>query len=141
MSTKFAVRPAVRKRPWICKRSPPCLIQPPIPLTFIASYYVEPIRTNPESQIISGTIVLYRQPLGEYFGRWDDVAPSSNKFVCTFVYTPQPAIAYVHFQVGMTVETGTCPPRDTLPSPKTDYLAFEAAGLLQPWIFRLKITG
>lgn len=141
MSSKFSVRPAPRKRPWICKRSPPCLEQPPAPLTFVASFYVEPIGTNPESEIISGSMVLFRRPGGEYNGWWDDVPPSSNKFICTFQYTPPYAVADVHFQVGMTVETGFCPQRKISPTPKTDYLAFEVSPLMHPWIFRLKITG
>lgn len=141
MSSKFSIRPAPRKRPWICKRSPPCLKQPPKPLTFVASFYVEPIRTNPETEIISGTIVLYRQPLGEYFGRWDDTPPSSNKFICTFIYLPPSAFATIQFQLGLTAQTGTCPPRQILSSPKTDYQAFEPSGMTFPWIFRLKITG
>lgn len=58
MSTKFSVRPAPRKRPWICKRSPPCLIPPPIPASLLCTYQVT-ILTGPFApQTVRGSFAL-----------------------------------------------------------------------------------
>lgn len=71
MSTKFSVRPAPRKRPWTCKRSPPCLLPPPLPPTLLVTFYLKKIAPPPTAGPISGSFLVYWTPVStEYAGSW-----------------------------------------------------------------------
>ena len=82
MSTKFSVRPAPRKRPWLCTRSPPCLIPPPFPLSLICTWYLRRMYPAPPQLPNQGTLLLLWQPGPRtYHGIWGAPARSYD---CTF---------------------------------------------------------
>jgi len=83
MSTKFSIRPAPRKKPWICKRSPPCLTPSPIPRTFIATFTLKRTWPPPPGPSYGGTFLLYYQWLGSWKGSW--TSPPSNGFTAEFL--------------------------------------------------------
>lgn len=94
MSTKFAVRPAPRKRPWICKRSPPCLPPPPIPPSLLCTYNIHPIGAPPPNDPFGDTFRLTRVlPFLTYYGF---STPLGAFLDCTFTYTVDPPLGRAH---------------------------------------------
>lgn len=71
MSSKFSVRPAPRKRPWICKRSPPCYKPPPWPRSLYCTFWFRHRWPDPPVPDLSGTILLVStHEFGPYSGVW-----------------------------------------------------------------------
>lgn len=86
MSTKFSVRPAPRKRPWICKRSPPCLIPPTWPPSLVASWSLQKLQPPPQGPGFGGSLLLrWRPMLAHYSGSW--LSPP-NGFTLVFNFNP-----------------------------------------------------
>lgn len=80
MTTKFGVRPAPRKKPWICKRSPPCLVPDPIPASVMCTYNVH-ISSGPcGGQHHFGTYAVPNVP-GSWTFRGTDPSPTSSFWI------------------------------------------------------------
>lgn len=72
LSTKFSIRPAPRKRPWICKASPIATCEPPVPKTLTATFSLQRFIPDPPGAWYAGTFLLF-QTIGtdNYSGRWE----------------------------------------------------------------------
>lgn len=98
MSTKFSIRPAPRKKPWICKRSPPCLKPDPIPKSLLCSYMVQIVTGPAAGQIHRGTFAVpYSGAAWTFIGA--DPAPGAA-FWINWTYDPTTRTATAWSQYG-----------------------------------------
>ncbi len=140
MSTKFAVRPAPRKRPWICKRSPPCLKPPAYPPVLICTFALQRRRPLPSQLIIQGTfLLLHIGPGARYNGVW---GTGFDYFDCRFRYTidPPTASAEAFWSAGPSSDHGNYPIYKITPPP---LLRYEAAAIQADnwdWWTRVLVT-
>ena len=75
MQSKFGVRPAPRKRPWLCKASPAALPVPAVPGNVLATFVWWDPSLVPAQPKIARTIAMINQPIpGLYYGQaaWID---------------------------------------------------------------------
>jgi len=101
MSTKFAVRPAPRKRPWICKRSPPCLDPDPIPNSLLLTFFMKRLQWPPLPEATaSGTVLLIRQgSTTTWNGLWTSGA---DFFDAWFIYVAHAELGQVRGAVQLS---------------------------------------
>ena len=141
MSTKFSVRPAPRKKPWVCKRSPPCLLPPLQPKTLTASFYIRRVQPPPPGPPMSGTFLLHVIGIGghEYQGTWSD---GPDYYWLTFWYPNHPIMApRATWQVNTDVDHGDYPNLPlTLPPPMC-YKVGAFVGAFEEWSSRLLVTS
>ena len=141
LSTKFAQRPAPRKRPWICKRSPPCLRPPTLPPTLLCSFSVQKFYPLPVSDTYFGTFLLRYRPM---LALWKDSAVDPpNAFTCEFAYSlaTGDCQASGEWQVGTWLDWGTYDVRNAGAWPKLFYLSRQVATTNYSWNATLQITG
>lgn len=141
MSTKFSIRPAPRKRPWICKRSPPCLPTPSYPPSLIATFsliYRPPIGL-PSSAY--GSLLLEWKPLGNrYQGTWTSGLDWYDlDFFRNFVTDEVYAIG--SWAVNGNHNWGQYPYQTSPPAPMPVYYAATLTPPRPAWLARLLVTG
>lgn len=141
MSTKFSIRPAPRKRPWICKRSPPCLKPPPFPPSLIASWSLQRLRPPPQHAIHTGSLVLTWQPLTSTYDGASLIGAQS--FLCVFQYDPLTALAHAWADWSLPPDTDWGPyPTMKIPlPPNLIYDVYSVNATLHEWRAELTITG
>ena len=98
MSTKFSIRPAARKRPWICKRSPPCLIPPPLPTSLIATLSLSYLLPIPTTRHWSLTFLLHPDPLPPDYRVLSIDPPSEYEITFTFDPATGQALAWAYWR-------------------------------------------
>lgn len=141
MSTKFSVRPAPRKKPWICKRSPPCLVPPPFPPSLLASFSLKsntPLIPPAED---AGSLILTWKPLtNNYRGSWRS---GSDFYNCTFSYDPITALAraVANWDIDTVADSGFYP-EQTIPLPPNLLYHVQSVTVIPGrWLAALTITG
>ncbi len=141
MSTKFSIRPAPRKRPWLCKRSPPCLVPPPIPPNVLCTFSIKKMQPLPTSATWSATFTLLWVPLMPgYSGTFTE---SVNFYTIDFFWSPTTNIASVLSNTNFTglVDAWTYPTKTIPGPPKLSYEAFDGDTLFYQWKDQVTITG
>ncbi len=141
MSTKFSVRPAPRKKPWICKRSPPCLIPPPYPASLLATFSLQ--LNNPPAPGIehAGSLILTWRPVPAlYRGTWQD---GFKYFTCYFTYdtTTGHATASAVWDIGPPPTIGAYPDQEIPLPPLLLYHVEQVSTLPDTYLAALTITG
>lgn len=140
MSTKFAIRPAPRKRPWICKRSPPCLIPKPVPDPLMCSFFLDTQNPAHSDGGIRGTLLLYATgPPWHWEGAWTDTGAWFN---CLFNWEPGPRTAWAHSSWITTLAAGlgTWERLAATPPPNLLYHSFHVETTTEPWVGDVLIT-
>ncbi len=140
MSTKFAVRPAPRKRPWICKRSPPCLVPPSFPPVLLCTFALQRRRPPPAQPTMQGSVLLHHiGPGAQYRGVW---ASDFDYFDCRFRYTinPPTARAEVFWSAGPSSDHGDYPINPITLPPLLRYQAASIQADNWDWWTRLLVT-
>jgi len=141
LTTKFSVRPAVRHRPWICKRSPPCLEPNPNPPSVLCTFSLNRYQPPPPLETYSGTFTLLRVlPGALYTGTWSN---ASDWFWCQFQYTGTPTIARVdvRWDLGGHHVMDTFPDKEITFPPSIWYEAFTLEVNWNTWNGTVLITG
>ncbi len=141
MSTKYSVRPAPRKRPWICKRSPPCLIPPPYPQTLLATFTMKQLFLPLTNGEYAGSFLLeWQAGPNHYHGIWIQALDS---YECTFFYDPITALAYATLVIdlGGNLDLGFLPQQKIPLPPKLLFHSDTLTAFGLPWHMRLTITG
>ena len=91
MSNKFNVRPAPRKRPWICKASPPALKPPTTPQPLICSFSLRWLYPPADAVPFEGSFKLTWFPV---LNLWTGVyIETINRFDITFRIDPLTRLA------------------------------------------------
>jgi hypothetical protein len=123
MSSKFSVRPAPRKRPWICKAGPPALPMPPYPLQLLASVSLKYIGPLPPSDRWACTFVL--KPLSSIGPYRGDFITPTDRINLTFYWAQGDPQGYADalFRVGPYFTPGTWETKTVTPNP---YLRYES---------------
>lgn len=141
LSTKFAVRPAPRKRPWICKRSPPCLVPPALPPTLLCTIFIQKYWPLPQAGPLQGTFLLSWRPMLSHWSSSLIIPPDG----CTVIYTYDLASgacdAYVDWQVGGFIDDGTFDVTNSGAWPKMFYFSKNVEATTYYWNVTLQITG
>ncbi len=140
MSTKFSVRPAPRKRPWICKRSPPCLPPPPFPPSLTCTFALQRRQPPPPQTQIGGSLLLLSTaPHTRYRGRWDS---GFDYFELIFHYDPTTATGWgeAYWSAGPTSDHGNFPELPVKLPPFFLYQATDVVADNWDWWIRLLIT-
>lgn len=141
MSTKFSVRPAPRKRPWICKRSPPCLIPPVFPPSLIATFALTRLEPPPHGDPYSGSLLLkWVAPLNHYSGVWTD---GPNFYYGWFFHDPVTGISHAtaYWDLGAYIENANYPVLELPLHPHLCYDTQQIETTTHPWRSRITITG
>lgn len=141
MTTKYSKRPAPRKRPWICKRSPPCLIAPPIPPDLVATFALQKTHPPPQGPYRTGSLLLkYRPFFGLYDGAW---AQGSDGFALVFNYTVgNPiAVATASWDLDTLLDWGAYQHYELIQHPKLLYTSRIVDATNFRWRAILDITG
>lgn len=141
MSTKFSIRPAPRKRPWICKRSPPCLIPAPYPASLLCSFMLQRRIPGGHDPPHTGSLILpWRAFLNHYQGSWLQAA---DGFTATFIYnrTTGQAQCTATWDLDTHIDFGNYPPTIIPLPPKLLYTAAAIAATTWEWRAALNITG
>ncbi len=141
MSTKFSIRPAPRKRPWICKRSPPCLVPPPTPPSLIASFTLQRHTPPGFGPRISGSTTLIWMPgPGHFAGSWRD---GPNSWACQFRYDLANATGAAQGQwiTALVNDFGNYPKIAIPVHPKLEYHVYSVTAWNFTWLAELQITG
>lgn len=141
LTTKFATRPAPRKRPWICKRSPPCLPPPPYPPSLLGSFTIQRRQPPPAQTPIAGSFLLYRQPGPNYYlGRWDS---GFDYFICHFHYdlATDEGWAEAYWSAGPTSDHGNYFVEPIRPPPILHYFSAHIQADNWDWWTALLITS
>lgn len=141
MSTKFSTRPAVRKRPWICKRSPPCLIPAPFPPSLIATFsltYNPPV--GPQAYACGSLLLPWLPIPALYSGTW---TYGADWYDCTFHrdLVTGASFASANWAVSGNLDTGNYPTQELLGNPMPAYIVATLAFFDATWLVRLTITG
>lgn len=141
MSTKFAIRPAVRKRPWICKRSPPCLKPPSFPPSLLATFWLKyNPGPDPPGSIAGSLILKYFASPNKYYGAWSS---GLDNFNCTFQYDIPTRTGHADsaWSAGVTSDYGAWP-KQTIRLPP---ILLYRTGAIQShsgfWVGTLTITS
>lgn len=141
MSSKFSVRPAVRKRPWICKKSPAQMSTPPYPPQLIATVYLKNL--PPTAPILDSTTTLALTPLtpnGPYTGF---TSPPDPIFNLTFHWGQGQKTGYVHggWSLPGGLDVGDWEVKPVKPLPYFKYVSYKVINTVNPWLTRLEITS
>lgn len=141
MSTKFAQRPAPRKRPWICKRSPPCLIAPTFPPTLLCTFSLQKYWPLPVSDTYAGTFLLRWRPVLRFW--MDSALDPPNGITAEYTYEPATGVctAYAFWQVGPWIDDGWFDVFDAGIWPKMFYFSKNVQATTYYWNATLQITG
>jgi hypothetical protein len=141
MSSKFAIRPAPRKRPWICKASPAPLAIPSAPPSLYATIYLATDAPPPPAVLFDQTLVLTpHPPSNTYRAVWISGPDSVG---CFFYWPSLPVHPYVRltWNIGGLTDQGDTPPAQVKPWPNLSYAAFDFANPLPPYRTRVRITA
>ena len=141
MSTKFAVRPAPRKRPWICKRSPPCLDPPSIPPTLICTFSLQKYWPLPVSDVYAGSFLLRWRPSLHFWQDSDLQPPNGITVEYTYDLITGVCSTYALWQVGTWIDDGWFDVRQAGVWPKMLYLSKNVKATTYYWIATIQITG
>jgi len=127
MSSKFSIRPAPRKRPWICKASPPTLVQPPYPPHVLASVslkYLGPLAPGDRWYA-----TFHLKPLSSVGPYRASYSASGNTITLTWHWGQGDATAYAsaNFSVGIYADFRSWETQSVTPNP---YLRYESHRLI-----------
>lgn len=121
--SKFGVRPAPRKRPWLCKASPKALPVPANPPSLMASISLWfPTTPPPFPEITLTALMKPTFPAGPYIGTWADGAD----FVQVDFLWVNPATfgsVNISWSVGPWTDTGAWPLNQVIPWPNLRYIS------------------
>jgi hypothetical protein len=121
MTTKFSARPAPRKRPWICKRSPPCLPVPPIQKSLLVTFSYDHHVAPPPAAAIAGTITVQNlAPTTWYIGSWSN---GSDNLTIDVTFDPATNLvdAFVQWTAGPFFDRARYPAKLVAPPPTLRY--------------------
>ena len=141
MSSKFGVRPAARKRPWICKRSPPCYKPPSFPHSLYCNFKFKYRGRLPNVPDLAGIILLAGNteggPLG---GTWRKGRKSVS---IVFWYEQDPDFGRIHVGINDPPETdeGETGWLAIDPPPQIEYETYEVEFEFSKWWSHVKITS
>ena len=141
MTTKFSTRPAPRKRPWICKRSPPCLIPPPFPPSLLASFIIQKIKPPPRGSAWSGSLILTWLPIPAIYK--GSLLEGADSYTCTFTYDHATSTghAYTEWTVFPFLDWGTDATKQILLPPSLNYYDESVTTGFDTWHATLSITS
>lgn len=141
MSSKFSIRPAPRKRPWICKASPPALPVPSYPPSLYATLYLFNDTPGPPAIVFDQTLLLIPAgPTGPYSKTWSQ---GGNLLQLNFAWGlgDDSASATAAWMIGVYIDNGTFPAQQVSQWPKLSYAAFEIQGTAGTYRARLRVTN
>jgi len=141
MNTRFSQRPAPRKRPWICKRSPPCLDPEAIPDSLLATFFFKSTSPPTPGQVAAGTIRLDRAlPSKTYTAAWTQ---PPNRVDLSFTWFPDPyeGIVAAVIQVGTYNDYVDFPRIPIIRFPTIRYEHGNNTATFHTWATRMLITG
>lgn len=141
MSSKFSIRPAPRKRPWICKRSPPCLPVPPYPPSVLVSFQIQRRRPPPPQAAITGSFIALHVPPGAHYnGIWE---AGFDYFDLWFHYDLATATGWseAFWSAGPTSDHGNFPEKPIILPPNIRYTTAAVRADDWDWWVRLQITS
>lgn len=141
MTTKFSVRPAPRKKPWICKRSPPCLVPDPIPLKVLVTYWVKQI-VGPQAPTEQTGSFWLPNVIGTWEFIGDDPTPGAD-FHIRWVYIPAQKLAWATSTYATPPHSalGEWPLRPARLPPSLRYLGWTREGPFTSATGRLMVTS
>ncbi len=141
MSNKFNVRPAPRKRPWICKASPPALLPPTTPQPLICSFKLLWLYPPAAAVPFEGSFTL-TQPTGP--NRWEGTfVETINRFHIEFTIDPATQIgtAVADWDYYSIWDNGSYGPQPAGRFPLFHYQSSNVTHLYYHWSTRLLITS
>lgn len=141
MSTKFSIRPAPRKRPWICKRSPPCLPWKAIPKKLLATFWLKSQPPTAPFAEFQGSFTLdHVPPSRDYYGQWWQ-APYWFDLNWSFTVDPARGGGGSAWTTPDHAPLGTWPELPIPLPPALFYYAAHVDASPSPWFGTLLITG
>lgn len=141
MTTKFSIRPAPRKRPWICKRSPPCLIPLPVPASLLVTFWVKNQPPPFPVEQLQGSFRVANIPgTQNYYGSWGTL---TRYFDLHFTYTldPPEASGGSAWITPSYAPLANWPLLTFVPPPGLNYYARYVSAMPNPWFGTLLVTG
>lgn len=140
-SSKYAIHPAPRKRPWICKASPPALPVPPAPPSLYATLYLADDLPGNPPPFFNRTLLL--KPFASPQRFQDTWSDGGDFLTLTFFWTLGQATAYAElgWSIGPHTDTATAPTLKVQQWPKLSYAAFDLTPAVGQYRTRLLITN
>ncbi len=141
MSTKFSIRPAPRKRPWICKRSPPCLKPPLFPPSLTCTFFVQKMAPAPIGPRHAGSLILdWNPPSGYYDGIWRS---GLDLFHCVFIHDTITGLsqATATWDFNFVLQRSIWPEQTIPLHPNILYNVYSPSTTTWQWRGQLTITG
>jgi len=117
MSSKFSNRPAVRKRPWLCKTSPPALAVPAMPASLTAtasmSFSVPPYA----KPLLSLSVLIVPFIPGTVWEGTYHFAPDWVRVTFNWNFPATTAQALISWNIGGIIDSDTYEPNAISPWP------------------------
>lgn len=141
MSSKFSIRPAPRKAPWLCKASPAPLPVPAFPPSLYATLYLAYDAPPYPPALFNQTLLLTPvNPGGPFRTTWNQGSDFLNlRF--NWSLPDEEASASADWSIAGFLGLGAFPTQEIQQWPKLSYTAFDFANPTPPYRCRLRVTN